>query len=327
MIVFSTAAQGRWVLQDGYPQVNPNNDPLEWYGGEGGTPGWYIEPRYNGKFRKYTVSETSFAMEDREVDHEFEYWYVILQSDFDKPSNVLIPGETVNLNVNFSKSGIVTDGNPGIQFQLMGFGIDIQPNTAFNYYPWNPSFGGVSSTTYSFVVPPTHSGEILMDAFLWSSSGCLVRWAYEAEETTTTVPATTTTVNLSTTTTLREPWCSGQSYNKDCGAYAGRNDDWCCEDEKDCFREPEDIEDYCITKDTSECLATVMYGSYSGEVKMLRRFRDNVLNKTPVGQEIIRIYYQLSPVIVKTIEKDEEFKKDVKEMIDGVLPLIGGKAE
>ena len=34
------------------------------------------------------------------------------------------------------------------------------------------------------------------------------------------------------------------------------------------------------------------------------------------------IYYQWSPVIVKAMEEDEEFREEVKEMIDGILSLI-----
>jgi len=41
------------------------------------------------------------------------------------------------------------------------------------------------------------------------------------------------------------------------------------------------------------------------------------------GQEIIRLYYQLSPTIVKAMEEDEGFKEEAKEMIDGVLEMIG----
>jgi hypothetical protein len=52
--------------------------------------------------------------------------------------------------------------------------------------------------------------------------------------------------------------------------------------------------------------------------------RDNILSQNPEGQEIIRRYYELSPVIVKAIEEDEELKEQVKEMIDVVLELIGG---
>ena len=55
--------------------------------------------------------------------------------------------------------------------------------------------------------------------------------------------------------------------------------------------------------------------------------RDDVLARAPEGQEIIKLYYQLSPVIVKAMEKDEEFKEEVKEMIGGILLLMVDGAE
>jgi len=70
-----------------------------------------------------------------------------------------------------------------------------------------------------------------------------------------------------------------------------------------------------------------IYGEYSEETELLRYFRDEVLSKTPEGQEIIRLYYQWSPAIVKAMEEGEEFKEKVKEMIDGVLGLIGDEEE
>jgi hypothetical protein len=146
--------------------------------------------------------------------------------------------------------------------------------------------------------------------------------------TTTIAPAdTTTSVSLSTTTTLRDLGC-GPINERDCGIYGGgKNDGWYCEEIDDCSHDPEDLEymeDHCITKDTPECLIGFLYKSYSGEVKMLRRFRDNVLTQTPEGQEIIRLYYEWSPAIVNAMEDDEVFREEVKKMVDGVLALIGG---
>ena len=84
-----------------------------------------------------------------------------------------------------------------------------------------------------------------------------------------------------------------------------------------------------ITKDLivslvakQQCLAKEIYGGYSEETDLLRHFRDNVLTKTPEGQEIIRLYYQWSPAIVKAMKEDEVFKAELKEMIDGILPII-----
>lgn len=70
------------------------------------------------------------------------------------------------------------------------------------------------------------------------------------------------------------------------------------------------------------CTTESIYGEYSEEAELLRYVRDNLLSQTPEGQEIIRLYYEWSPAIVKAMEEDEELKVRVKEMIDGVLQLI-----
>ncbi len=75
------------------------------------------------------------------------------------------------------------------------------------------------------------------------------------------------------------------------------------------------------------CPPELIYGVFSQETELLRSFRDRVLSITPAGQELIRLYYQWSPVIVKAMEADEEFKEEVKAMIDGVLPLIEKQIE
>ena len=71
-----------------------------------------------------------------------------------------------------------------------------------------------------------------------------------------------------------------------------------------------------------QCPTEELYGEQSAETEILRYVRDNVLSQTPEGQELIRLYYQWSPVIVKAMEEDEEFREQVKGMIDGVLELI-----
>jgi len=70
------------------------------------------------------------------------------------------------------------------------------------------------------------------------------------------------------------------------------------------------------------CTIEKVFGENSEETELLRNFRDEILSQTPEGQELIKIYYQWSPMIVRAMEDDEKFKEEVKEMIDGVLPLI-----
>lgn len=81
------------------------------------------------------------------------------------------------------------------------------------------------------------------------------------------------------------------------------------------------------TTSVNICAVQRIYGVHAEETESLRYFRDNVLSKTQEGREIIRLYYKWSPVVVKAMEEDEEFMEEVKEMINSVLELIGGKME
>jgi hypothetical protein len=72
----------------------------------------------------------------------------------------------------------------------------------------------------------------------------------------------------------------------------------------------------------ADCLAEEIYGGNSEEVEVLRCFRDSVLSLTPEGREIIRLYYELSSLLVKAINEDEEFEEETQVIIDGILPWI-----
>jgi len=76
------------------------------------------------------------------------------------------------------------------------------------------------------------------------------------------------------------------------------------------------------TASSEPCPSEEIYGEYSEETEFLRDIRDNVLSQTPAGQEIIRLYYEWSPAIVKAMKGDEKFKGEIKEIIERILPLI-----
>jgi hypothetical protein len=82
-----------------------------------------------------------------------------------------------------------------------------------------------------------------------------------------------------------------------------------------------------LTTTTTEvaCPAESFYGTNSEETETLRYLRDDVLSTTPTGREIIRLYYQWSPAIVKAMEEDEEFREEVKELLNHILQLINPK--
>jgi hypothetical protein len=70
------------------------------------------------------------------------------------------------------------------------------------------------------------------------------------------------------------------------------------------------------TTTVTPCPTEEIYGEHSEETELLRYLRDNVLSKTLEGQELIRLYYKWSPVIVEIMNEDEQFKAQVKETLD-----------
>ena len=168
-----------WVLTE--TLVNPENAPTEFYGG-GKTPNWFGEPRFEGKHRIYRVSETSFSIDDREVDHGYEYHNVNVQVSFQAPPAELVVGETVELAASFSHSGAAEDAGFGVQFWYSGEGVKMQPPSAFGYAPWQNGFDGTSAATWTFEVPSAYSDgeEIEIYASLWNEPPCLVVWKYRA---------------------------------------------------------------------------------------------------------------------------------------------------
>ena len=67
-------------------------------------------------------------------------------------------------------------------------------------------------------------------------------------------------------------------------------------------------------------IATCVYGTYDcPEVWILRRFRDSSLATSWMGRQFIRLYYVLSPKIVKTFGGKVWFNKAFKPIICAVV--------
>lgn len=84
---------------------------------------------------------------------------------------------------------------------------------------------------------------------------------------------------------------------------------------------------YCLSENVcpdpdAECPLFPALNNDETKIDTLRRFRDEVLSKTPVGREYIRLYYEWSPFIVQAMEEDEDFRQEVRELIEQLLPMI-----
>ena len=73
-------------------------------------------------------------------------------------------------------------------------------------------------------------------------------------------------------------------------------------------------------------IATCVYGSYDcPEVWTLRRYRDETLGSTWYGRLFIRIYYFVSPKLVKWFGKTEWFKKLWQKKLDRMVAKLQGQ--
>ncbi len=72
-----------------------------------------------------------------------------------------------------------------------------------------------------------------------------------------------------------------------------------------------------VNKQSGCYIATNVYGSYTcEEVMQLRRFRDDYLSKKAFGRLFIRIYYFISPYLVKHIKHNSFANKKIKRFLD-----------
>ena len=78
---------------------------------------------------------------------------------------------------------------------------------------------------------------------------------------------------------------------------------------------------------SNPCPAEAIYGEQSEQSELLREYRDNVLSKTPEGQELIKTYYKFSPSVTNLLEQRPLLKHRVKAFIDSIRPGIREKVE
>ena len=64
-------------------------------------------------------------------------------------------------------------------------------------------------------------------------------------------------------------------------------------------------------------IATAVYGSYTcDEVMQLRRFRDDYLSRFSLGRAFIRLYYTISPTLVKHIRQGSHTERTIRRFLD-----------
>ena len=81
------------------------------------------------------------------------------------------------------------------------------------------------------------------------------------------------------------------------------------------------------TSEPASCPSEEVYGVNAEETALIRKLRDEVLSKTGEGQAFIKLYYQLSPILLKGMAGNNAFKKEVREILDLIVPVIREELE
>ena len=70
-------------------------------------------------------------------------------------------------------------------------------------------------------------------------------------------------------------------------------------------------------------IATMAYGDYDHpQVIVLRKFRDNVLDKSVVGKSFIKIYYHYSPKLVEKLKNKRRINAIILKILNKFIKLI-----
>lgn len=98
---------------------------------------------------------------------------------------------------------------------------------------------------------------------------------------------------------------------------------------KDTFKKEEDSNNSTNVSSTSTSgcyVATCVYGSYDcPEVWRLRRYRDNYLDEHWWGRAFIKVYYAISPTLVKWFGNKDWFRKPIKRILNKKIDKLAEK--
>jgi ABC-type amino acid transport substrate-binding protein len=76
------------------------------------------------------------------------------------------------------------------------------------------------------------------------------------------------------------------------------------------------------TSEPASCPSEEIYGVNAEETALIRKVRDDVLNKSDAGRAFIKLYYQMSPALLQAMTESKAFKQEVREILDLIVPVL-----
>ena len=86
-----------------------------------------------------------------------------------------------------------------------------------------------------------------------------------------------------------------------------------------------EYEDYRASRGEGCFISTELYGPDSEEVRLLRRFRDQHLLPSRLGQRLVQSYYQGAPAIIPWMRRTVLIRGPIRWLVGGVVRLIRGR--
>lgn len=97
----------------------------------------------------------------------------------------------------------------------------------------------------------------------------------------------------------------------------------CCNEQKPIFLKPEPQPVVPSQKKEGCYIATAVYGSYDApEVLVLRRFRDEFLQKIAIGRLFVRAYYALSPALAQKLHTAKHMNAFVRKGLNHLVDYL-----
>jgi hypothetical protein len=83
-----------------------------------------------------------------------------------------------------------------------------------------------------------------------------------------------------------------------------------------------EVDPSLINMEKSSCLASSVLGANDPRLYILRRFRDEVLVKSPIGNQLVNIYYENSGTLVEVLEGHEFCRTVAATFLKKIIPVI-----
>ncbi len=78
----------------------------------------------------------------------------------------------------------------------------------------------------------------------------------------------------------------------------------------------------CENLSLDPCPAEVIYGPGSSEAGLFRELRDRVVTGSLAGTALVRLYYQLSPVISESVNNHEKVQTAARQLLDPIVSIL-----